>query len=186
MVEVETQPDDNVIGGLDFVIDTLAEQEDDETLKSMDLYFSGTEPTAQNEQTGIFAGKNLIFITAESFTDFAVDPKYTPTLYKLLTEGYSFTNFYNPVWSVSTLDGEYVNLQSLLPKSGVWSMKESAENWLPFTLGNQFGRLGYETKAYHNHSVYYYDRVSSHPNLGYEFKGRDAATNLKTSGRNQT
>ena len=170
VVEVEPQPDDNVIGGLDF--ETLAEQEDDETLKSMDLYFSGTEPTAQNEQTGIFAGKNLIFITAESFTDFAVDPKYTPTLYKLLTEGYSFTNFYNPVWSVSTLDGEYVNLQSLLPKSGVWSMKESAENWLPFTLGNQFGRLGYETKAYHNHSVYYYDRVSSHPNLGYEFKGQ--------------
>lgn len=177
VVEAEPQPDDNVIGGLDF--ETLAEQEDDETLKSMDLYFSGTEPTAQNEQTGIFKGKNLIFITAESFTDFAIDPKYTPTLYKLLTEGYNFTNFYNPVWGVSTLDGEYVNLQSLVPKPGVWSMKESAENWLPFTLGNQFSKLGYETKAYHNHSVYYYDRVSSHPNLGYDFKGQGREYNFE-------
>ena len=177
VVEVEPQPDDNVIGGLDF--ETLAEQEDDETLKSMDLYFSGTEPTAQNEQTGIFKGKNLIFITAESFTDFAIDPKYTPTLYKLLTEGYNFTNFYNPIWGVSTLDGEYVNLQSLVPKPGVWSMKESAENWLPFTLGNQLSKLGYEAKAYHNHSVYYYDRVSSHPNLGYDFKGQGREYNFE-------
>ena len=71
----------------------------------------------------IFKGKNLIFITAESFSDMAIDPEYTPTLYKLKTEGYNFTNFYNPIWGVSTLDGEYVNLLSLVPKPGVWSMK---------------------------------------------------------------
>lgn len=177
VVEIEPQPDDNVIRGLDF--EDLAAAEEDETLRNMDLYFGSLEPTAQNEQTGIFKGKNLIFITAESFTDFAIDPKYTPTLYKLLTEGYNFTNFYNPIWGVSTLDGEYVNLQSLVPKPGVWSMKESAENWLPFTLGNQLSKLGYEAKAYHNHSVYYYDRVSSHPNLGYDFKGQGREYNFE-------
>ena len=74
-------------------------------------------PTKQNDKTGIFQGKNLIFITAESFSDMAVDPVHTPTLYKLMTEGYHFTNFYNPIWGVSTLDGEYVNLLSLVPKT---------------------------------------------------------------------
>lgn len=175
--EVEPEAGDNVIEGLDF--ENLASEEDDTTIKAMHLYFGSVEPTEKNDKTGIFEGKNLIFITAESFTDFAIDPVYTPTLYKLFTEGYNFTNFYNPIWGVSTLDGEYVNLQSLIPKPGVWSMKESAHNYLPFTLGNQFSKIGYATKAYHDHSVYYYDRDVSHPNLGYDFKGQGREYSFK-------
>lgn len=167
----EPEPDDNVIESLDFA--ALAEAETDGTIKTMHEHFGNIDPTKQNDKTGIFKGKNLIFITAESFTDFAVNAEYTPTLYKLQTEGYTFSNFYNPVWGVSTLDGEYVNLQSLVPKPGVWSMKESKDNALPFTFGNQFLKLGYSSKAYHDHSIYYYDRQLSHPNLGYDFKGQD-------------
>ena len=168
---VEPEPEDNIIESLDFA--QLAENEDDKTIKVIHEYFGSITPTKQNDKTGIFQGKNLIFITAESFSDMAVDPVHTPTLYKLMTEGYHFTNFYNPIWGVSTLDGEYVNLLSLVPKPGVWSMKESHDNALPFTLGHQFGNLGYETKAYHDHSVFYYNRDISHPNLGYDFKGQD-------------
>ncbi len=74
---------------------------------------------------------------------------------------------------VSTLDGEYVNLEGLIPKPGVWSMKESSNNDLPFTLAHQMSKLGYAAKAYHNHSIYYYQRDDkSHPNLGYDFKGQ--------------
>lgn len=167
---VETVKDDNVIDSLDFK--ALAASEEDETLKNMHIYFGAQTPTKENDKTGIFEGKNLIFITAEAFSDFAVDPVYTPTLYKLQKEGIEFTNFYNPVWGTSTLDGEYVNLQGLVPKPGVWSMRESADNYLPFTFGNQFTNLGYISNAYHNHSVYYYDRDISHPNLGYDFKGQ--------------
>lgn len=160
----------NVISDINFK--ELAETETDSVISSMHNYFGSVEPTKKNDKTGIFEGKNLIFITAESFTDFAVDSVHTPTLYKLQTEGYTFSNYYNPIWGVSTIDGEYVNLQSLIPKAGVWSMKESADNDLPFTLGNQFRNMGYVTKAYHNHSVYYYSRDISHPNLGYDFKGQ--------------
>lgn len=167
---VEPVKNDNVIDSLDFK--ALAASEEDETLKNMHIYFGSQTPTKENNKTGIFKGKNLIFITAEAFSDFAVDPVYTPTLYKLQKEGFEFTNFYNPVWGTSTLDGEYVNLQGLVPKPGVWSMRESADNYLPFTFGNQFTNLGYISNAYHNHSVYYYDRDISHPNLGYDFKGQ--------------
>ncbi|MDD6880278.1 MAG: LTA synthase family protein, partial [Firmicutes bacterium] len=168
--EVPPEPDDNIIKDIDFK--KLYEEEEDETIRSMHAYFSGKTPTRQNDKTGVFEGKNLIFITAESFSDFAIDEKYTPTLYKLQKEGYSFNNFYNPIWGVSTIDGEYVNLQGLVPKPGVWSMKKSSNNYLPFTLGNSFLREGYVSKAYHNHSVTYYNRDVSHPNLGYEFKGQ--------------
>lgn len=167
-VEIETG--DNVIESLDF--ERLASYEQDEIIRNMHIYFGAQEPTKKNDKTGIFKGKNLIYITAEAFGDIAVDPVHTPTLYKLQNEGYNFKNFYNPVWGVSTLDGEYVNTQGLIPKPGVWSMLESAENNLYFTLGNQLNRLGYKTKAFHNHSIYFYDRNISHPNLGYEFDGQ--------------
>ena len=168
---VETKVEDNVIESLNFK--ELAENESNEIIKSLHKYFGAQVPTKENEKTGIFEGKNLIFITAEGFSDIAIDPVYTPTLYKLQKESYKFTNFYNPVWGTSTLDGEYVNLQSLVPKAGAWAMKESADNYLPFTLGNQFLNMGYTSKAYHNHSVYFYERDISHPNLGYDFKGQE-------------
>ena len=59
----------------------------------------------------------------------------------------------------------------LIPKSGVWSMYQSGDNAMPFAMGNQLGRLGYATFAYHNHTYDYYRRDVSHPNLGYDYKG---------------
>lgn len=141
----------------------------DEQIHDMDRYFSSLKPDYENEYTGIFKGKNLIFITAESFWSAVVREDITPVLYKMMNEGFKFTNFYTPYWEVSTTDGEYVNCLSLLPKSGTYSFRDSAKNFLPFTLGNQFRRLGYTTKAYHNYLGSYYDRNISHPNMGYDF-----------------
>src|SRR5690606_372494 len=112
----------------------------------------------KNDYTGKYKGYNLILITAESFSPFAIDENVTPTLYKMANEGYQFTNFYTPVWGVSTSDGEYVALQGLIPKSGVWSFQESGKNSLPFVLGNQLKKLNYPTRAYHNHTYTYYGR----------------------------
>ncbi len=156
---------------MDIDFNALAQSETDANYKAMNEYFSSVNPTYTNEYTGMFEGYNLIFLTAESFSPYVIDPELTPTLYKLANEGFVFNNFYNPVWGVSTSDGEYVNCQSLIPKSGVWSMAKSGKNWLPFTMGNQFWPLGYKTLAYHNHSYDYYDRDISHPNLGYTYKG---------------
>lgn len=163
---------------MDIDFAALAESETDQKYKAMAEYFATVNPTYTNEYTGMFEGYNLIFLTAESFSPYVIDKELTPTLYKLSHEGFVFNNFYNPVWGVSTSDGEYVNCQSLIPKSGVWSMSKSSSNWLPFTMGNQFLKLGYETLAYHNHSYDYYDRDSSHPNLGYTYKGYGAGLDV--------
>ncbi len=54
---------------------------------------AGTE--IQSKYSGIAKDDNLIVIMLESFEWFAIDPIYTPTLYKLRTEmGYSLENFY--------------------------------------------------------------------------------------------
>lgn len=153
---------------LDF--DKLLAQEEDETYRELHQFFSLIPATEKNEMTGKYKGYNLVFITAESLASFAVRPDVTPTLYKLVNEGYKFTEFYNPYWGVSTSDGEYVACVGLLPKSGVWSMYMSGSNYLPFTMGNQLRNLGYHTVAFHNHDHDFYRRHVSHPNLGYEFQ----------------
>lgn len=147
----------------------LIDKEKNSNVIAMHNYFSAVQPTQQNEYTGLFEGCNLIFITAEGFSSYAVDEKITPTLYKMANGGFVFTQFYNPIWGVSTSDGEYVACTGLIPKNGVWSFSRSSKNYLPFVMGNQFKKLGYLTKAYHNHTASYYDRNLSHPNLGYEF-----------------
>lgn len=151
--------------------ESLIAGEKDKTLLGMHKYFSSVKPSKTNEYTGLFKGDNLILITAEAFSPYAISPELTPTLYKMSTEGFVFKNFYNPVWSVSTSDGEYVACTGLMPKAGVWSFARSGRNYMPFVMGNQFKKLGYGVKAYHDHTYTYYKRNISHPNMGYDYKG---------------
>lgn len=161
------------VNAMDIDFAALAATETNSTLKGMHNYFASIAPSSKNEMTGIFKDCNLIFITAESFSQFPVlYPELFPTIYQMATEGLQFTNFYNPVWGVSTTDGEYVACTGLLPKSGVRSFKLSSSNYMPFCMGNQFAALGYpKPVAYHNHTYTYYQRDMSHPNMGYNYKG---------------
>ncbi|WP_422785068.1 LTA synthase family protein [Ruminiclostridium hungatei] len=163
----EQEPGLNIMN-IDF--DKLINEEKDPEIQAMHKYFKSVEPTNKNEYTGRYKGKNLILITAEGFSPYAVNKELTPTLYRMSQEGFQFTNFYTPIWGVSTSDGEYVACNSLVPKSGVWSFYVSGRNYMPFCLGNQLKKLDYATHAYHDHSYTYYHRDVSHPNMGYDFK----------------
>lgn len=154
---------------LDIDFDKLINEEENSMVKSMHEYFKNVTPTKQNEYTGIFKGKNLIYITAEGFDKIAIDESLTPTLYKLANNGFVFENYYQPLFTVSTSDGEYMFLNSLIPKEGVWSFYRSSNIYMPFGIGNVFKREGYSTvNAYHNHTYTYYNRDKSHPNLGFD------------------
>ena len=157
---------------MDIDFEKLIENGEDDSLITLDKYFAAQKPTAKNDMTGKYEGYNLIMITAEGFSPYAVDKTLTPTLYKMCQNGITFDNFYTPIWDVSTSDGEYVNCTGLIPKSGVWSMYLSGENYMPFCLGNQFKKLGVSTRyAFHNHNYAFYHRDISHPNMGYKYLG---------------
>lgn len=154
---------------LDIDFDKLINEEENSMVKSMHEYFKNVTPTKQNEYTGMFKGKNLIYITAEGFDKIAIDESLTPTLYKLANNGFVFENYYQPLFTVSTSDGEYMFLNSLIPKEGVWSFYRSSNIYMPFGIGNVFKREGYSTvNAYHDHTYTYYNRDKSHPNLGFD------------------
>ena len=171
------------VHALSIDFDTMIANETDEGLLQAHQWFSQRTPTSENQWTGYFEGKNLVWIVAEGFSTLAMDPERTPTLWKLSHEGFVFENFYTPLWGVSTSDGEYVTTTGLIPKSGVWSYSLSSENYMPFALGNQFRKDGYRTMAFHNYLYDYYDRNLSHPNMGYEYYAIGQGLNMDWGGQ---
>ena len=165
------------ISSTDFA--ALAESESRKTIADMHRYFASAAATEKNEYTGIFEGKNLIFIIAESLCYGAIDPEMTPTLYKMASEGINYTHCYTPIYPVSTFDGEYMTLLSLLPQENVWSLYEARDNSLPYSFGNAFSRLGYRTDAYHGWYYTYYHREQTHPNLGYTWTAMGNGLGIK-------
>lgn len=169
---------------LDIDFEALAASTTDKTVLDMHQYFASLTPTQQNEYTGMFEGKNLVYFVAEAFSPYVIDPELTPTLYKLSTEGFVFTNYYQPDWHQSTTGGEFASLTGLIPTSvdGNLSFIASAKKSMPFALGNQFSNLGYATRAYHNNTYNFYERHRTHPNLGYDYKGIYSGLELLTKG----
>ena len=173
-IPTSAQPQKQASWQMNIDFDTLIKNETDEDILNLHKYFSERIGTEKNQYTGMFEGYNLIYITAEGFSQYAISKELTPTLYKMYNGGFKFNNFYTPLWGVSTSDGEYVNCTGLIPKSGVWSFYRSGEqkNNMCFTMGRQFLKSGVEkVYAYHPHTYKYYRRDVSHPNMGYIYKG---------------
>lgn len=134
--------------------------------KKLNEYVRNLTPSKQNEFTGLFKGKNMIFITAEAFSAELIDPELMPTLYRLATKGFQFTDYYQPA-SAGTTGGEYQNIFGMLPMDGGKSFKNTADHYNYYTLGTQLDLLGYYGKAFHNNSYTYYSRNKTHVNIGY-------------------
>ncbi len=163
-----TQPID-ILQQFEMNYETLYALSDNDKQLWLADYIKGTQPTKINAYTGMFEGYNLIYLTAEGFSPYAIREDLTPTLYKLVNSGFVFDNYYVPLWQTSTSDGEYINCTGLIP-DGQFSMRKSSENDMAFTLPRFFETEEVYSYAYHNNSLSYYDRHLSHPNLGYDFK----------------
>ena len=156
---------------MDVDLAQIAQSTDNSDIQWLCNYFSSVTPTNKNEYTGMFEGYNVIFFTLEGFSGYAIDPELTPTLYKMVNEGFVFNNFYTPLHFTSTSGGECQNLLGLYPKNGnpatLPHTGELGTN-LYFSLAQQLGREGYLVQGYHANSNMY-GRDLSHPNLGYDW-----------------
>ena len=138
-----------------------------EAVDSLSAYLETLTPTDKNAYTGLFEGKNLIMIAAESYSGAFITPELTPVLYRLTHNGFYFSDFYAPEWGGSTTTGETAIMTGLAPQWGDDSMILTSGNNNYFTMGNQLQRLGYSSCAFHNGSYDYYSRQNTHENLGY-------------------
>lgn len=179
-----TTPVEYGYNALDIDFQALADSASDSALRSMAQYFGSLTPSKKNEYTGLFQGKNLVLITAEAFSPWFISRELTPTLYKLTHEGFVCENYYQPGWGQSTTGGEYAVMTGLLPTwvgSNV-SFYASANDDMPFALGNQLRALGYRTGAYHDNIYNYYNRDKTHPNLGYDYQGVGSGLTMTEDG----
>ena len=135
-------------------------------ITSLNTYVSNQNPTNKTEYTGMFEGKNLIFILAEGFNEIAVDETRTPTLYKLTNNGFVFDNFYSPVF-LSTTGGEFQATTGLIPTQEILKLWKSEKPTISYALGNTFNSLGYRTQSYHNWTYTYYKRQETMKTLGF-------------------
>ena len=138
----------------------------DAAAASLDEYVRAQKPSRQNAYTGMFEGKNLIFISAEAFSAEVIDPERTPTLYRLATKGINFTDYYQPA-SAGTTGGEYENVFGLMPTEGGSSFKITSRFHNVMTMAYQLNELGYNGWAFHNNDYTFYDRNITHNNLGF-------------------
>lgn len=142
----------------------------DNALYNAHVYFQNRAGTNKHEYTGMFEGKNLIFITVEGWAPAAINQKLTPTLYMMKNEGFVFENYYCSLWGGSTATGEYANITGNFFYLAE-CIEASANTTQRFTLGNMLKEEGYICHGFHNHAYDYYDRDIAHPNFGYDWHG---------------
>ena len=137
------------------------------TVKNLYDYFANSNPTKQNDYTGYFKDKNLIFILAEGFNSIAVSEELTPTLYKMVNSSFVFKNYYSPVF-LSTTGGEFQATTGLIPTQEILKVWKNKQPKISYALGHQFNKLGYDVNAFHNWTYSYYQRNKTMPTLGYD------------------
>jgi len=168
---------------MDVDLAALGESGANEDIRWLAKYFGSKTPTNKNKYTGMFKGYNVIFLTLEGFSGYAISQELTPTLYKLTHEGFVFNNFYTALHYTSTSGGECQNLLGLYPKSGnPSSMKRTGVLGTNcyFALAQQLGRLGYTNLGYHANGDMY-GRLASHTNLGYDWRQEDSGLELEAN-----
>lgn len=165
----EVDYDLNVIEGLDFT--ALNSKAWDDDILALNNYLATQKGSYKNQYTGLFEGKNVITICAESFSPYLIDKDLMPTLYRLANGGIVFTNFYNSFPNTTT-NGEYAMMTGLLPDFTRYkfdaSMQYSIYCDMPYVLGNVYKDMGGKTFAYHNYMGYYYEREDIYPHFGYD------------------
>ena len=122
-----------------------------------------------NDYTGIFKDKNVILILAESLSEYVIDPQITPTLYKMATEGISFSNHYAPVMQAATSDSEMMALTGLMCSVdfGV-TAHDYKHNSFPMSLPFLFNAKGYVSTAFHGFQRSFYLRDIWMDNYGFD------------------
>ena len=144
--------------------------EDESQIEFLNSVFDVEETEHQNEYTGIFKDKNVIFIQLEGIDNWLVDKETMPNLYSLMSKSINFTNhysFYNG--GGSTFNSEFaVNTGYLTPISYTKNAYTFNRNTFTYSMANLFKKQGYSVNAFHMNSGEYYSRTINYKSWGFD------------------
>ena len=137
-------------------------------VEEIDAYLKSNANDADNAMTGIYRGKNVIYVLMESMDDWALG-EHTPTINRLMEEGINFTSFYTPGYGgVRTFNTEFcANTGSFLSSQGGYAF-DYVTNDFRQSLASQLVNLGYSAKVYHYNTPDFYSRGVFSPAMGYQ------------------
>ena len=125
-----------------------------------------------NDYTGMFEGKNVLFIHGESVQNFLVDlivngKEVTPNLNRLCKEGLYFNRFYPQISIGTSSDTEYTLSTGFLPSTN-GTVFVNYYNRKYETIQNAFKKRGYYTFSTHANVGSYWNRDEMYKTLGYD------------------
>lgn len=126
------------------------------------------ELTPKSLQTGRFADHNVVMIMMETVEEYAVDEQLTPTLYKLLHDGYYFSNAYGVAKTNYTYDAEFKSLTSMMYYNADNYMYTYENNEFTNSLPSILSSYGYSANSFHGYDGTYFNRIQMHKALGFE------------------
>ena len=140
----------------------------------------GTE-LKDNDYTGIFKGKNVIYVMMESVDSWVVDEETMPTLYKLKETGLNFTNRYSPFFNGGqTINSEFACNTGLYAISDKETIYDKTNMDYPYSIANMLKKNGYKAASFHANTKTFYSRGEFHKRLGYNI--HYSALDMQKSG----
>jgi len=142
----------------------------DEIKKEIDTYFLENPKVAvENEYTGVFKDKNVIYVLMESIDSWLVTEEVMPTLYKLQNEGLNFVNKYTPTFGGGqTINSEFAMHTGLYAINSGKAIYNYSNNTFSKSLANMFKLNGYKTTSIHANDGDFYNRRQLHISLGFD------------------
>ena len=145
---------------------------DDALREVKDYYDDNKKEQSTYAYTGIFEGKNVIAIHAESLQNFAIGLEFegkevTPNLNRLIKESLYFNNFYAQVGVGTSSDSEFTYATSLLPANNGTVFVNYFDNKF-ITIQNLLNNKGYYVFSMHGNVGDFWNRNTMHQNMGYD------------------
>lgn len=146
------------------------EPENPEEIKFLEKMYYKPTTHEENNYTGIFKGKNVIFLQLEGLDKWLLTEKDTPTIYGMLNNSINFNNHYSYyTGGGSTFNSELaVSTGFITPISYVKNAYSFNQNYFPYSLPNMLKKEGYSVNAFHMNNGEYYMRDINYRNWGYD------------------
>lgn len=139
-------------------------------LEFLNEVYSIEEPPYQTNYTGMFEGKNVIYLQLEGIDEWLLDEETMPTLYNMQNNALNFINHYSYYnGGGSTFNSEFaVNTGFLTPVSYNQNAYTFSRNNFDYSMARLFKKKGYRVNAFHMNTKEYYSRGANYDNWGYD------------------
>ena len=146
------------------------EEENEDDLTFLEEVYKNPSAAEKNDYTGIFEGKNVIFLQLEGMDGWLLNSEDTPNLYSLMSKSMVFNNHYSYYnGGGSTFNSELaVNTGFITPVSYTRNAYTFNKNMFDKSLANIFKDMGYSVNAFHMNTREYYSRGINYDNWGYD------------------